>query len=219
LSRAAAACGVVAGPAFVTVFTALGRRRAGYDWRRHAVSALAIGPEGWRQQLNFVAAGGLYCAAGRGLARRSRRASGPSVVPGLVTGAGVGLIGSGLFVTDPVAGFRAPGPARPTHEPTLHGQLHNLSAIPVFLGIPAAALLSTASAAGQRKLGWAAYSLGSAAAMAGTTVLFGKAFAGSPRLRGRGGLFQRLSIVAALQWLSALCARSLTYTPDVGATR
>jgi hypothetical protein len=203
----------------VTIFTALGRRRAGYDWRGNAVSALAIGPEGWRQRLNFVAAGGLYCVAGRGLARRSRSAVGPSVVPALVTGAGAGLIGSGLFVTDPVAGFRPRDGARPTPEPTLHGQLHNLCAIPVFLGIPAAALLSSASAAHRREHGWAVYSLGSAAAMAGATALFGTAFAGSPRLRGRGGLFQRLSIVAGLQWMSALCTRSLTYTPDMTATR
>lgn len=38
------ACGVVAGPLFVSGFTAIGARRAGYDWRRHAVSSLA---DGW----------------------------------------------------------------------------------------------------------------------------------------------------------------------------
>ncbi len=114
MSGARAACGVVAGPAFVTVFTALGPRRAGYDWRRHPVSALAIGPEGWPQRLNFIAAGVLYSVAGRGLARRSGSAGGPSAVRWLVTGAGAGLIGSGLFVTDPAAGFPRP---TPRHRP------------------------------------------------------------------------------------------------------
>jgi hypothetical protein len=43
------ACGVVAGPLFVSSFTAIGARRAGYDWRRHAVSSLADGRAGWLQ--------------------------------------------------------------------------------------------------------------------------------------------------------------------------
>jgi hypothetical protein len=48
-----AACGVVAGPLFVSVFTKVGGKRAGYDWRRHAVSSLADGREGWAQRANF----------------------------------------------------------------------------------------------------------------------------------------------------------------------
>jgi hypothetical protein len=64
------------------------------------------------------------------------------VVPGLVFAAGVGLIGSGLFVTDPVAGFppREHGlggalDAKPEVEPTRGGRLHNLCGIPIFVGI------------------------------------------------------------------------------------
>ena len=36
------ACGVVAGPLFGGSFTVIGARRAGYDWRRHAVSSLGL---------------------------------------------------------------------------------------------------------------------------------------------------------------------------------
>jgi len=75
------ACGVIAGPVFVGVFTALGARRAGYDWRRHAVSSLAVGREGWGQRANFVLVGGLYCVAARGLARSRNRVGEPAVVP------------------------------------------------------------------------------------------------------------------------------------------
>lgn len=112
------ACGVVAGPVFVAAFTAIGARRAEYDWRRHAVSSLADGPGGWAQRANFVLVGNLYCLAALGLARSPRRIVGPSVVPALVFAAGAGLIGSGLFVTDPVAGFpprsaEAPDGVRP----------------------------------------------------------------------------------------------------------
>ena len=206
----------MAGPLFVAVFTALGARRAGYDWRRHAVSSLAIGRDGWAQRANFMLAGGLYCLAARGLALSTRRAAGPSSVPVLIFGAGVGLIGSGVFVTDPVAGFPrrdraldgSSGAARPA-APTLAGQLHNLCAIPVFVGIPAAALVSAGSAARRSEYRWAGYSAGSALGMASTCVLFGAAFAAGPSAGRPGGLFQRISIATGLGWLTALAARAL----------
>jgi hypothetical protein len=138
------------------------------------------------------------------------------VVPALILGAGVGLIGAGLFVTDPVAGFPPPqdapdGAAGTAQEagPTCAGQLHNLCAIPVFVGIPAAALVCAGSAARRHEYGWAAYCAGSALGMAGTCVLFGVAFAGAPQLVRREGLFQRISIATGFGWLSALSFRAL----------
>jgi hypothetical protein len=210
------ACGVVAGPVFVGMFTVLGARRAGYDWRRHTVSSLAIGREGWGQRVNFVLVGGLYCVAARGLSPGSSRAVGPAVVPALVFAAGVGLIGSGLFVTDPVAGFPPPGQgpvgaSGPVVEgaPSRGGQLHNLCAIPIFLGIPLAALVTAGSAVRRREYGWAVYCTGSALGMAGTCALFGAAFGGTSTLVPRGGLFQRISIATGFGWLSALSLRAL----------
>jgi hypothetical protein len=217
---ARAACGVVAGPLFGVAFTAIGARRAGYDWRRHPVSSLADGREGWAQRANFIVVGALYCFAAQGLARSPRRAVGPSVVPALVGGAGVGLIGSGLFVTDPVAGF--PPPSAGVQDAvdgtpsvaarTARGKLHNLCAIPVFAGIPAAALTCAGSATRSGEYRWAAYSAGSAVVMAGAFMLvLGAAVGGGvPRLAGRGGVFQRISIASGFGWLSALALRALT---------
>ena len=74
------ACGVVAGPLFVSSFAVIGARRAGYDWRRHAVSSLAAGQGGWSQRANFALTGALYCIAAHGLARSPRRTVGPRVV-------------------------------------------------------------------------------------------------------------------------------------------
>lgn len=121
------------------------------------------------------------------------------------------MIGSGLFVTDPAAGFppsedRAHGVSV---APTLHGQLHNLCAIPIFIGIPAAALLSAGSATRRRERRWAGYCATSAAAMFGTSVLFGAAFGGAPRVARHGGLLQRVSIATGLGWLTALASRAL----------
>ena len=208
------ACGVIAGPVFVATFTALGARRAGYDWRRHAVSSLAVAREGWGQRANFILVGGLYCVAARGLVRSSSRVGEPAVVPALVCAAGVGLIGSGVFVTDPVAGFppeRAPGAVGATTEvaPTRSGQLHNLCAIPIFVGLPAAALVDAGSAVRRREYGWAACCAGTAIGMASACALFGAAFGGMPKLAPRGGLFQRMSIATGFGWLSALSFRAL----------
>ncbi len=210
------ACGVVAAPIFVSAFTAIGVRRAGYDWRRHAVSSLGDGPEGWLQRANFVVTGGLHCFAARGLARSPRRTVGPRVVPALVFVSGVGLIGSGLFVTDPVAGFppsshdRDGGCSAPARvAPTREGKLHNLCAIPIFAGIPAAALAGAGSAARRQEYRWASYSAGSAVVMVGTFVLFGAAFGGARRLAGWGGIFQRISVATGFGWLSALSLRAL----------
>ena len=208
------ACGVIAGPVFVATFTALGARRAGYDWRRHAVSSLAVAREGWGQRANFMLVGGLYCVAARGLVRSSSRVGEPAVVPALVCAAGVGLIGSGVFVTDPVAGFppeHAAGAVGATAEvaPTRSGQLHNLCAIPIFVGLPAAALVDAGSAVRRREYGWAACCAGTAIGMASACALFGAAFGGAPTLVPRGGLFQRISIATGFGWLSALSIRAL----------
>jgi hypothetical protein len=205
---------------FAGVFTLLGARRAGYDWRRHAVSSLGAGREGWAQRANFTLVGGLYCIAARGLAQSSRRDAGCSLVPTLTAGAGLGLIGSGIFVTDPVAGFPPPerGPhdlvgAPPQVESSRGGQLHNLCAIPIFLGVPAAALGSAVSAARRREYRWAGYCAGSAVGMGGATLLFGAAFGGAPRLAQVGGVFQRISIATGLGWLSAVSCRALRGAP------
>jgi len=207
------ACGVVAGPVFAA-FTVIGARRERYDWKRHAVSSLAAGPGGWAQRANFIGAGALYCVAARGLARAPRGSAGPAVVPALVGGVGIGLVGSGVFATDPVAGFPPSGEdpdtihGAPTLATTLEGRLDDLCAIPIFIGIPTAALISAGSAARRREFGWAACCVGSAVGMPAAFALFGAALAGRSGPAGRSGIFQRLSIATGFGWLSALSLRA-----------
>jgi Protein of unknown function (DUF998) len=96
-----------------------------------------------------------------------------------------------------------------TPRGTREGRLHNLCAIPVFAGIPAAVLACAGSAARGREYGWAAYCAGSAMGMTGAFALFGAAFGGRPGLAGRGGVFQRISIATGFGWMSALSFRAL----------
>jgi hypothetical protein len=210
------ALGAIAGPLFVSALTVIGAR-FGYDWRRHAVSSLAIGSLGWLQRSNFVLTGSLYLIGASGLRRCPRRIVGPALVPVLVGAAGVGLIGSGVFVTDPVGDFPPPStdggnadtwaPARVT--PSRSGTLHNLSAIPIFIGIPLAGAVSALSAARSGKFRWAGYSAASSLVMVFGFVQFGAAFGDAPSPLAKGGIFQRISIAAGFGWLSVLSLHAL----------
>ena len=213
------ACGVGSAPLFIATFTAIGAKRPGYDWRRHPVSSLGIGEQGWPQRANFALTGVLYLFAALGLRQCVRDSAGPRVVPALVAAAGVGLIGSGVFTTDPVGDFPPgtsgddglPNSSIPPDEqaPTRAGKLHNFSAIPIFAGLPVAALVSGAGAARRGNLRWAIYSAWSGLAMAASFVAFGAAFGSVSRLAGMGGVFQRISITAGFGWLTALSVRAL----------
>lgn len=215
-------CGAVAAPLFVSAFTAIGAARRGYDWRLLPVSSLAIGRRGWLQRSNFVVVGLLYSCAAHGLWHSPRPRVGPRAVPVLVAGVGVGLIGSGMFVTDPVGGFPSnsfdevnPGGSSSGETgPSLAGRLHNLFATPIFAGIPVAGLASAISALRLSDYRWALYSAGSSLTMIASFVLFGIAFGDGSRLAGKGGVFQRISIGAGFGWLTALSLRALCSPVD-----
>ncbi|HTU87257.1 MAG TPA: DUF998 domain-containing protein [Solirubrobacteraceae bacterium] len=202
------ACGAVAGPVFVLTFTAAGRRREGYNPRRHPVSALALGPGGGVQRVNFVITGLLYVAGSTGLKRAATSQFLPRSGPTLIAGTGLGLIGSGIFATDPVSGY-PPGTAPQQVPPSRTGALHALGAVPVFLGIPVAAVFSAARSARTGDTRWAAYSAATAVVMIGTAALFGRAFSQKPSLVAAGGLLQRISISSGLAWLTAVHVRAL----------
>ncbi len=72
-------------------------------------------------------------------------------------------------------------------------------------------MASAATAVRGRDFGWAGYSAASGLAMVGSSVMFGRAFGDEPRLSGKGGVFQRLSIACGCGWLTALSLRALSY--------
>jgi Protein of unknown function (DUF998) len=132
-------CGLVAGPVFATAFLLQGAVRDGCRPPRHPVSSLALGPRGWIQAANFAVTGTLFLAGATGLSRVGDPATISPAVPALIGAAGAGLIGAAVFPTDPVSGY-PPGTLDALPSPSRAGAAHNLAAIPVFLGLPAAAL-------------------------------------------------------------------------------
>ncbi len=204
-------CGVAAGPVFVTVFLLEGAARDGYRPLRHPVSSLALGPRDWLQTANFAVAGALFLAGAAGLARAGDREPSGRAAAVLIGTAGAGLIGSAVFTTDPVSGY-PPGTPDALTQPSPAGLAHNLAAVPVFAGLPSAALVTgwRSWRAGQRRFGL--YSVGTAVTMLATMVLAGAGFGQSPRLVNLAGLFQRVSIITGFAWLTALSARALRRT-------
>jgi hypothetical protein len=207
-TRSLLRCGLAAGPVFVAVFLAEGAVREGYRPLRHPVSSLALGSRGWVQIGNFAVTGTLLLAGAAGLSRAADQTGARRAGPVLIGAAGAGLLSSAAFVTDPVSGY-PPGTSDAIEHPSRTGTIHNLSAIPVFLGLPAAALASgwRSWRTGQR--GFGLYSAGTAVVMLATMLLFSAGFGQAPRLVNLGGLFQRISIITGFAWLTALSARAL----------
>jgi hypothetical protein len=203
---------VAAGPVFVAVFLLEGAVRDGYRPLRHPVSSLALGSRGWIQAANFAVAGTLVLAGAAGLARAGDPVAGDRAAPALIGAAGAGLISSAVFTTDPVSGY-PPGTPDALPRPSRAGTAHNLAAVPVFLGLPAAALACGWRSWRAGRHGFALYSAGTAATMLTATAVAAAGFGQSSRLARLGGLFQRTSIIAGFGWLTALSARALQRPP------
>jgi hypothetical protein len=208
-------CGAVAGPLFVSVFLIEGARRPDYRPLRHPVSSLALGPRGWVQVANFAATGALYLAGAVGLARSPNPTARSRIAAAALSAAGVGLLSSAKFRTDPVSGYPPGTPGAPA-QPTATGNLHTVAALPIFLGIPAAAVASAWQASRGGRPGWAAYSAATAVAMLTGMGLAGQGFSQAPRFVNHAGLFQRAAIVAGFSWLTAVSADRLADRPPPG---
>ena len=119
---------------------------------------------------------------------------------------GVGLIGAGLFRTDPVSGFPVGTP--PTGDCTTLGALHDGFSLPAFVCLAVVQLVLS------RRHGrvWFWYSLASATAYLTCFVLASAGFNQTAGLVEVGGLFQRLAVTIGWAWLAVLAVRLLRRT-------
>ncbi|GLY29398.1 DUF998 domain-containing protein [Kineosporia sp. NBRC 101731] len=192
--------GALAGPAFVAAFLIEGARRADYDPARHPVSSLALGPGGWRQAANVATAGALYLGLGAGLRQSSR---GDALV---AAATGAGLLASAVFTTDPVSGYPPETASRP-RKSSCEGQLHDLAALPIFLGLPVGQLV-TAWLCRRQDRPWALASAAAGITMLWTLSGFSRGFSQDPHFVDRAGRLQRVGVTTGFLWLSGQALRA-----------
>lgn len=202
------ACGVIGAPLFVGAFLIEGATRADYDPLRHPVSSLALGESGWMQVANFIVAGLLMLAFACGLRLALRPLRGSIWGPLLVGVWAIGLLGAGIFVTDPVSGY-PPGTSDQLSGYSWHGALHDFFSLAAFVALSAACFVLGRWFAARSERGWAIYS-------AITGVVFAVAFvlssAGFGQIEGfvdLAGLFQRIAVIIGFGWLTLLAVHLL----------
>ncbi len=200
-------CGAVAGPLFVVAFVVEGATRAGYDPVRYPVSLLAVGDFGWVQVVNFIVTGLLMLALAVGLRLAPQPLGGSTWGPLLVGVYAIGLLGAGIFVTDPVAAY--PPGASHQIQPSLHSTLHDLSSVVVLAALPAACLVFSRRFAARGERGWATYSAGSGVVFAVGFILASAGFNQAETLIDVAGLLQRIAIAVGWGWLALLAVHLL----------
>jgi Protein of unknown function (DUF998) len=157
------------------------------------------------QVASFIITGLLILGFSIGL-RRALRPSGSVWGPLLVGLVGIGLIGAGIFVTDPLNGY-PPGTPRIPVERTAHGILHDLFGIPFFLGLPITCFVFARLFARLGERSWVVYSGCSGCAMLAVFFLARLGMRELPGFAGLAGLFglhQRINVIIGFAWITLL---------------
>lgn len=196
-------CGLIGPALFIVVFLIEGATRANYNPLRQPVSSLAIGEPGWMQSANFIISGLLILASAIGLGQVLRTSIRSVWGPGLIGLVAIGLIGAGIFTCDPMNGYPPGTPLVPAVR-TINGRLHDLFSLPVFTALPAACFVFARRFAKSSQRGWAAYSICAGLGMFAFFVLAGMGFKQYQGFSDIAGVFQRLSIIVGLSWISIL---------------
>ena len=207
-TKALLACGVIAGPLFVIAFLIEGATRADYDPLRHPVSSLALGESGWMQVANFIVTGLLTLAFAIGLRLALWPLRGSTWGPLLVGVWAIGLLGAGIFVTDPVSGY-PPGTSDRLSGHSWHGALHDLFSLAAFVALSAACFVLGRRFAARGERGWAIYSVLSGLAFSVAFVLSSAGFGQAESLVDLAGLFQRIAAIVGFGWLTLLAVHLL----------
>lgn len=171
ITRSLLGYGLLAGPFYVAIVLGQALTRPGFNLSRDDASLLSNGNLGWIQVANFLLTGLMVIACAVGVRRALSRGWGAVWGPLLLAVYGVGLIGAGLFVADPMNGFPPGAPAGRPESITTHGLLHLTFAGVGFLCFVAACFVLARRFSAEGRRGWARFSVA-------TGTIFLAAFAG-----------------------------------------
>jgi hypothetical protein len=193
--------GIVGPILFTVVYTLDGIYLPGYDAIKRPTSDLSLGLNGWIQITNFILLGILMI--GLAIAVRSSRSplSNSKWIPRLICIFGVGLVISGIFLTDPTPGYP---PGLVVASFTLHGVVHQIGSLLAF-----GSLLIVCFVAARYLWrspgwhGWAIYSLMSGLLMMVSLAGFGLAMS----MGGPAGILERCAGSIGLAWITLTAVR------------
>ena len=192
-TRQLLACGILAGPIYILVGLLQILTRKGFDMTRHPLSLMSTGDLGWIQITNFILTGTLVVLGAIGLRRAiqaDKRWRRGALFLGLY---GLGVIGGGVFVTDPTLGFPPGTPNTYPETISWHGMLHFIFGQLGFLALIVASFIFARYFAAARQRGWAAFSF-----FTGSFFLF--AIAASIGAMGAAWTMIALYLAVALGW-------------------
>jgi hypothetical protein len=193
---------VLAGPIYIIVGIAQILTREGFDITRHPLSFMSLGDLGWIQITNFIVTGLLVLAGAIGmrrLAQADKRLRRGALLLGIY---GLGVVGGGLFVTDPALGFPPGTPNTYPQTMSWHGLLHFIFGQIGFLALIVASFVYARYFAANGLRGWTMFSV-----LTGALFLFA-IIATIATAGGDGAAWALLALYAAVAlawiWLSAL---------------
>jgi len=198
-------CGLIGSVFFTFSWIIQEAFREGYNPMMNPISALAIGPLGWMQILTFFISGALIILFGYGLfnKRKNKEKLLSKWAPILIIICGIGLIGAGCFITDPINGYPQGTPVL-SESPSLESSIHQIFSAFLFLGLPLACFVIGNYFAHKRDLKWLLYCF-----LTGMSflVVFFLAMLGFEQIGGfqnYAGLLQRITITIGFLWMSLI---------------
>lgn len=187
---------------FFAIATVEGTLRSGYDPIRQPISALALGPRGWVQELNFALLAASFFAFAWVARTQLQRGAASVAAPAVFVVMTIGVALAGAFPMDATG---AP--------PTLAGRLHELAGFLVFPWMPVALLLLARQF--RRDADWQPYFKYTLATglFCLVTIVFFLIFVGppssSPRVASElRGLVQRFMLIPFFTWMALVARRS-----------